>query len=212
MPPAANRPEVACPHCGAPLPIRSPAAVLVICEYCQTAVYWDADAIHAAGQQAALTEGFTRLYRGATGAIEGEALEVLGRIRYRSDRGFWDEWFVRIGDETAWLTEDDHELALQSPRDPDALGDVLGLGPGDRFELPEGTFEVDEVGEAETVGVEGQLPQKILTGERYRFLDASSLDGRHALGVELDDDPPTAFLGRWLDHGAVSLDDEGEDW
>ena len=209
---AANRPQLACPHCGAPLTIRSPAAVLVICEYCSAAVYWDAQSVHSAGQQGALIEGFTRLYRGAGGSLEGQRFEVLGRIRYRSGIGLWDEWFIRGADEqTAWLTEDDHLLALQQPYAAD-LTHLAQQPAGARFELDGRPFEVDEVGEAVCVGVEGQLPARVLVGERYRYVDASSLDGALSLGVELDEQPPTSFLGRWLPHEAIQLDDEGIAW
>ncbi|MFK7987729.1 MAG: DUF4178 domain-containing protein [Sandaracinaceae bacterium] len=192
--------------------MRSPAAVLAVCEHCQTAVHWQPNGAAAAGTQASLSEGFTRLYRGATGQLDGERLEVLGRVRYRTEQAFWDEWFVRLGETDAWVTEDDHALSLQVPADLGALPPLVGLTAGTRFSVDGKAFEVDEVGEATCVGISGELPAAILTGEVYRFIDASSLDGSMSLGVELDDEPPTAFLGRWLAHESVVLDDEGAEW
>jgi len=206
------RPTSRCPQCGAPVLISSPAVVLALCEYCHTALYWDEEGIRLAGEQARLTEGFTRLYRGAAGELEGAHFEVLGRVRYRSERGFWDEWWLDVaGGESVWLTEDDHELALQTRLERD-VSHLVGLRAGQRFELDGVNFEVDEVGEAACGGIEGQLPERMLTGETYGFLDASSLDGRLALGVELDDQPPSAFRGRWLPHEAVRLADAGDEW
>jgi hypothetical protein len=74
------------------------------------------------------------------------------------------------------------------------------------------TYEVDEVGETVCAGIEGELPKHVHTGDRYRYVDASSLDGRFTLGIELDENPPSAFLGRWVAHHDIRLDDEGEWW
>lgn len=209
---AANRPELQCPSCGAPLPIRSPASLQAVCAYCHAVVYWNEQGIQDAGRKSHLIEGFTRLYRGATGTLRMERLDVLGRIRYGYGGGFWDEWYVTIGHgRTAWITEDDHELAVQSPYEGDVSA-ALGLSPGGRFVLDDTSFEVGEVGEAECVGVEGEVPKYVTTGERYRYLDASSLDGRLSLGIELDADPPSAFLGAWLVHADVQLDDDEASW
>ncbi len=49
-------------------------------------------------------------------------------------------------------------------------------------------------------------------GERYRYIDGSSPDGKHSLGIEYDAGPGAVFLGDWLAHGELTLDDEGEDW
>ena len=42
--------------------------------------------------------------------------------------------------------------------------------------------------------------------------DASTPDGRFTLGLEFDDSPPSAYVGRWLDHQQLQLDDEGDEW
>ena len=108
--------EFTCPSCGAPHTIRNPGVVKAVCEYCGNAVIWDEQRIRDAGKQATLPEGFTRLYRGATGRLLGKRFEVLGRVRYGFGGGFWDEWFLTLADgRTGWLTEDNHELALQQP-------------------------------------------------------------------------------------------------
>lgn len=210
---AVHRPSVRCPECGAESPLRSPAAVVVVCDYCRATLYWNADAIESAGRQSQLTEGFTRLYRGATGWLRGERMEVLGRARYRHRSGLWDEWFVALGPRrTAWVTEDDHELAIQEPLQGIDLSWVAQLAPGERMSVHGVLFEIDEVGETVCEGIEGQLPKYVLAGQRYRYADASSVDGRLTLGVELDRSPASAFIGHWLAHEDVRLDDEGEEW
>lgn len=210
---------IACPNCGAPVQIQSPAAVLAVCVYCQTASYWDEQGIRAAGVQSRPIDGFTRLYLGATGTLGNdgapgsERFVVLGRVRQRYAGGIWDEWYIQMSSgQVHWLTEDDHELAIQQRYEGATPNRLRDLRPGERFDVGGVVFEVDEVGETVCEGIAGELPKHISTGERYPFLDASSIDGKRVLGAEFDADPPTLFIGEWLAHEAIRLDDEGEAW
>lgn len=201
-----------CPACGAPLEVRNPGLVMAVCAFCGNTVWWDEAAVHSAGKRSILPEGFTRLYREATGAIQGRRFTVLGRVRYGFGRGFWDEWFVELqGGGTRWLTEDDHELSLQQPL-PGPPPPMRGLFAGSRLEFSGQTWVVEETGEAVCLGAEGALPERFDEGERFPYLDASSLDGKYNLGVELRASGVRLFRGRWLAHDLVTLDDEGGDW
>jgi hypothetical protein len=209
MPP----PTVNCPSCGAPRILHNPGILLFVCEHCGSAVTWDEEKIRAAGQQAALPEGFTRLYRGAAGTLQQKRFLVLGRVRYSFGSGFWDEWFLELGDgSTRWLTEDNHELSLQREVSSPPLDRFEAYRPGSKILFDDREFRVQEVGWTECLGIEGELPRAIAAGERYAYVDASSVDGRFSLGIEYDEEVPTVFLGRWLRHAALRLDDEGDDW
>ncbi len=197
-----------CPNCGAKLPVSNPGVVMAVCEYCHGVCHWNEQGVQATGKQSMLSEGFTRLYWGAAGTLRGKRFVVDGRVRYSYGRGFWDEWYVQLEDGSeAWLTEDDHELALQYPH-PGPL-DTSSVYPGGQISLDGRPFVVTEVGEATCLGVEGRLPKVVLPDETYGYADASSPDGRFALGIEMDDEPPTLFLGEWLGQNDLMLDDEG---
>jgi hypothetical protein len=73
-------------------------------------------------------------------------------------------------------------------------------------------FVVEERGQAECVGAEGELPFVVQMGESYRYVDGSSPDGKHSLGIEYDEEPATVFVGDWLRADELVLDDEGEGW
>jgi len=201
--------EIRCPNCGAPHVLHNPGLAMLVCEYCNQAVWWDEERVLAAGLRSVLPEGFTRLYRGASGSLKGSRFTVLGRVRYAFPSGFWDEWYVELPDGTgAWLTEDNHELCLEHAVD----FDVPEFGTFKRLKRMDLVFAVEEEGEAECIGVEGQLPFTMELGERYRYVDGSSMDGLHSLGIEYDGPRPSVFVGDWLAHEDVQLDDEGEDW
>jgi Domain of unknown function (DUF4178) len=201
--------DVSCPGCGAPRRIANPGTMMFVCTYCGNPVYWDADQVRSVGAKAALTEGFTRLYREAKGSLRGTRFETLGRVRYDFGRGFWDEWYLQFeGGTTAWLTEDNHELCLEW-RVNEAPPPDNGFA---RVTLGGIEFVVEERGEARCVGAEGELPFVVTLGERYRYIDGSSPDGKHSFGIEYDAAPGAVFLGDWLAHGELALDDEGDDW
>ena len=205
--------NIRCPSCGAEKIITNPGIVTVVCEYCGTAIYWDRDKVMSAGRQSLLPEGFTRLYRGATGRLKGHSFTVTGRVRYSFGKGFWDEWFLEFQNGSlGWLTEDNHELALQTKKELENCPPPDSLSPGAIFRAFNREFVVQEVGQAECLGMEGDLPIRVETGEKYLFADASSPDGKYTLGIEYDQEPPSVFLGKWLDYTDLRLDDEGLDW
>ena len=49
-------------------------------------------------------------------------------------------------------------------------------------------------------------------GERYRYADGSSPNGRYTVGVEYDEDEAAVYSGVWLSDKDLVLDDEGLDW
>ena len=202
-----------CPACGAPLQNRNPGLVMAVCAHCGNTVWWDEQSVRSVGRRSILPEGFTRLYRGAEGAIQGRRFTVLGRVRYGFNQGFWDEWWVELqGGAGRWLSEDDHELSLQGPVPPEQVPAASSLRPGSRLTLAGQIWAVEEVGDAVCLGAEGALPEIVEEGETFRYIDASSLDGKHSLGVELRRAGTRIFRGRWLAHELVTLDDEGGDW
>lgn len=205
--------EVNCPSCGATTPVYNPGVIMITCEYCGNAVYWDEDKIKDAGKQSVLPEGFSRLYRGATGSLFHKRFNVLGRIRYSFGQGFWDEWFLEFEDgSTGWLTEDNHEFALEEEELKVNVPPFEKLRPGAKLHLKGKQFYIEEIGLAECLGVEGELPFPVLTGEKYHFADGSTPDGNYTIGIEYDKTPPTVFTGRWLKHASLQLDDEGIEW
>ena len=199
--------SISCPACGAPHDVTNPGIVMSVCEYCGNAVVLDESDVQDLGKQAILSEGFTRLYRGAVGTLFGKRFLVHGRARYSFGHGFWDEWYVEFHDgDAAWVTEDNHELALQRSLDADTVPDFDSLRVGMKLNLDGKPFQVLEKGEARCIGVEGDLPRLVGGEERFRYVDGSSPDGLHAVGIEYGATETRAFTGRWVRHDALELD------
>ncbi|MCP4403033.1 MAG: DUF4178 domain-containing protein [bacterium] len=205
--------EIQCPSCGAGHTILNPGVITVVCDYCGNAVYWDQEKIADAGKQSILPEGFSRLYRGAGGSLFGKRFVVSGRVRYSFGKGFWDEWFLDFENgESGWLSEDNHEFAYEKSFPEPNAPPISSLSPGAKLTVHKKQFAIEEVGEAECLGVEGDLPLQLQSGEKYAFADGSTPDGNYTLGIEYDSDPPTVFLGRWVKNVSLKLDDGGGEW
>jgi hypothetical protein len=179
------------------------------CGYCGTSLLWDEGGLHDLGKRSLLAEGFTRLWTGATGKLRGRDFVVQGRARYDYGQGFWDEWFLEMSDGSeAWLTEDNHELALQE-RIEAQVPSRDELATGKRIDVAGVKYAIRESGTARCLGIEGRLPKLVLPDEVYEYVDADSLDGKSVLGIEYDESPPSVYVGPWIAHDELVLDDEG---
>jgi len=210
--------RIECPSCGAEHTLPDPSTISLVCDYCDNVIIWDEQGMKLSGKQSRLSEGFSRFYRGAIGEIKGKRFQVLGRVRYSFGRGFWDEWYLMLDTgETVWVTEDNHELAIQEAYDlGDQFGHYSNYSVGDDLEISGGAFRIQEIGLALCLGIEGAVPKEVLPDEKYPYIDGSSLNGTKTIGLEYDGPnqgmPPTLFVGSWLNFGDVKLDDEELDW
>ena len=208
--------SITCPSCGAENSLSNPVVVSFVCPYCDNISYIEQDALQSTGKKSRLSEGFSRLFRGGTGVIDDKKFIVLGRVRYAFGRGFWDEWFVEWDTaETSWITEDNHEFALQKGTQSSTRFSFSSLAVGSRIKFQGTDFQIMEIGEAKCLGIEGFLPKEILPDECYSYIDGVSLDGKQSLGLEYDegkDAPPRVFIGTWIEHKQLQMDEENYDW
>lgn len=191
---------VSCSSCGAEVRLWNPASISVTCEFCDTiSLLVDANWTDS-GHQSRLSQGFSKLYVGCAFRMKDRDFQVLGRVRYSFGRGFWDEWYVlEDTGECHWVTEDDHEFALQQKIDtPVELAQQRGFEVGQQISILNVPCQILEVGRACCLGIEGELPRNIVPDEEYAYADGSSLDGKYTVGFEFDENTPTLFWGEWL--------------
>ena len=200
-----------CPSCGAEIPYDTRFAVLTVCEYCNTAVIFDEKAAEIAGKMSVLAKPAGPLFVGASGSLkDGTSFQVIGRVRYGYENGFWDEWYLQHEDfSTSWLTEDEkrfmHEHPMTLEVDPNAL---KSMSPGQNIELNNIKFSIREKGNATCEGGEGQLPFRIITGEQVPFFDLVSGEG-HTATIEIEPDGVVKFFqGNPLQYNDIQVDNE----
>ncbi len=203
--------ELRCPNCGGEHTLTNPGITMLVCEYCNTVVYWDDETTLKMGAQSILPEADTRLFMHATGKLMDRGYEVVGRLRYDHGRGSWDEWYLQMDDGgVAWLSEDERELSLEQAAQIDGAPpppDQLSIGS--MITIEEVGYSVRELGQATCIGGEGQLPFTILPDERYPYADLVSMDGTRFATLEYDEGTtPHAFAGHVLNHQQLTIEDE----
>jgi hypothetical protein len=184
---------------------------MLVCDYCKTVVYWDDETALKTGTQSILPEADTRLFMHATGKLMGRGFDVVGHLRYDHGRGTWDEWYLELADGgVAWLSEDERKLSLERFVRPDpSMPPPEQLQVGTQLSMDDTLFSIREVGTAECVGGEGQLPFTVLPGERYPYADLATLDGTRFATLEYDEGrSPRVFTGEVLGHEQLTIDDE----
>lgn len=200
--------DVTCPGCGGPSTIHSPFAKMAVCANCSNTLWLTQDGVKAGPKMTAPTPALSGLFIGAEGQLRQKPFTVVGRVRYKHGRGFWDEWFLTRPDDTkVWLSEDEGELSVEKEYSfKGELLDFKQVRPGQRMTLSGHPFLVDETGVAVCESGEGELPFQIEPGEEVPYLEGT-IDKRMAT-LEYDEDGPKLFLGEYLAMGALKVDAE----
>ncbi|NIL97137.1 MAG: DUF4178 domain-containing protein, partial [Planctomycetales bacterium] len=202
-----------CPACGSTLDADDTASVLVVCSYCETSIILDQQVAKVAGKMSVLPPATSKLFVGATGQLLNRHFEILGRVRYGYEAGYWDEWYLRFDDDqgTAWISEDEGHLTLESFSHQETLAsDFHSALPGDSLPIGQTTFHLDEKGTAVCEGAEGQLPFVVQQGEETPFFDLSTSDAFATVEFERDEGV-RIFRGRRLSPEELQLDSTAEE-
>src|SRR5687768_5823737 len=96
-----------CPACGAELIFKTGSSIVVVCEYCNSAVARTDRALEDLGKVAEIVESGSPLDVGLTGTYRGVAFELTGRAQLgHAAGGIWDEWYAAFANGGwGWLAE-----------------------------------------------------------------------------------------------------------
>lgn len=202
-----------CPSCGAEIAADRRFAKLVVCQFCESAVLLDEKAARVAGKMAVLAQTPSPFFVGGSGKLMNRQFQILGRVRYGYERGYWDEWYLAFEDgSTVWIGEDENNFMLESHDESEqAPIEYAEAYPGQTIQLGATTFHLDEKGIAICEGGEGQLPFPIVSGERVPFLDLSLSDRFATIEYDIEDTTARVFRGRRLDLSEVQMDMTAEE-
>lgn len=180
-----------CPSCGAPVEFRIGSSAAVVCTYCNTIVVRTDRGVEDFGKAAALIDTGSPLKIHLTGKYRGKQFRLTGRTQLRHEAGgVWDEWYAAFDDgRWGWLAEAQgryyvtFKVAAEAP-------------PRERLELGMDVEElkVTEIGTAEVITAEGELPWTPAPGAQYEYADLSGTEGRFAT-IDYSETPPIVFKG-----------------
>lgn len=193
-----------CPSCRAPIEFRPGAGKVKVCEHCQTVVLRGDANLERVGKLTELVDTQSPLKLMLSGRYSGDAFTIVGRIQKSHGTGTWDEWCLGFEDgRTGWLSEAEGEWNLMFPLDGVVLPDSSQLRPLASFSLRDRTFVVEEVGSAQTVAAEGQLPD---FNRQHVYADATGAKGAFCSLDFADGDSGTAFIGSRVSIAQLGFD------
>ncbi len=187
---------VACPSCGAEVTFRSHASVMAVCEYCNTSVLKELDAVKDMGRMSAVLEDYSRIQVGTSGVLGGRQFSVVGRIQLQYSAGMWNEWYLLFDDgTTGWLGDSSGQYVVTIKRE--AAGPLPSFGSlsaGATVSVDSRRYTVAEVRTAQCIGGQGELPFKV--GEGWRAQVADLRDGAGFATLDYSDGAvPDVYTG-----------------
>lgn len=194
-----------CPSCSAPLSVAHRFTKLVICEYCNQASLVTPAGLDPSGEQVALADFPSRFAIGKSGTLSGESFEVLGRLRYAYDGGFWDEWFLSFSNgKKRWLQEDEGELTIFEKESLTApVPSFEEIKVGSMLQINEARVFVTEKNKANIRGGEGELFFTVKPGSSVLCIDGNA-SGK-LVSLEFSESEICFSKGEEITHEAITL-------
>jgi uncharacterized protein DUF4178 len=210
---------VHCPTCGAKVEFRFDDSFVRICDSCQNALVRGDRTFESLGRVADLAASGSPLDLGLDGQWRGVRFSLVGRAQLRhAAGGLWDEWYAHFDDgRWGWLAESQGRFQLTFEVEPPVPGSAearaaaetrplptfSGLAAGDPVELaasPRVKFTAVDVGEATYQTARGEIPFRLVPGQRFRYADLSGAFGAFATidyghPLEASGEPPDIYLG-----------------
>jgi DNA-directed RNA polymerase subunit RPC12/RpoP len=208
---AADTPQrayrAACPGCGAPIEFRSAQSTHAVCGYCQSSVVRSGDTLARIGKMAELFGDFSPLQLQASGAFQGRAFTLVGRLQYHYAQGTWTEWCAVLDDGSpAVLSEDNGAYVFVQPATLSRE-----VPPAEKFRVGASTaingktFAVASNESVSLLSAQGELPHLPALGASFVMVELRSADGEVLsidYGLTLAGDAAVLSRGR-----SVLLDD-----
>jgi hypothetical protein len=167
---------VNCGSCGAPLEVRSAFTRSVICPFCDSTNMLDDKSVDVSGKMAKISKARSVFSIGRTGTMNGIRFEVLGRLRYGYEDGYWDEWFLQFEDgKCSWITEEEGELTIFSKNLlTTPVENIDRIRVGQFIQVGDKKIFVTEITDCTIEGGEGELHYRVIPGKEVLHLEGNA--------------------------------------
>ena len=200
-----------CPACGAPVEFKSGQSIVVICNYCRSAVARTDRDLKDLGKVAELVETGSPLDVGLRGKWRDIPFELTGRAQLGHEMGGqWDEWYATFSNGwLGWLAEAQGRFYLTFQRE---IPEQVQLPSFDQLQLGQTVsglpwptpLMVAETGRAKALGAKGEIPYLLTPGETYYYADLSGLNGSFGT-LDYNETPPLVFLGQQVTLAEIGI-------
>ncbi len=189
-----------CPACGAQTPDNLDFTKLMVCEHCSNILFIEDEAVKNAGLRSAQVDAPSIFTLGRHYRYRNMNFETIGRLQFDYGDGLWEEWWVMTdAGDGKWISVDEGDIAIESALEN--IKDLPGckyLKPGEKINLLKQNLLVTEVDSAECIAVSGQLPERIMPGEKHDYVH---LSGKHNILYTLEcfEGQKKLYKGVWID-------------
>lgn len=192
--------DINCPVCGAAVPARLRHSKLVVCDYCQTSLFLEDEAVKHAGVKSVLTQEPSILSLGKRFKYRNWSFEPIGKIRFDYGDGFWEEWWVALDSgANKWISIDEGDIAVEAPLEVKGHAPAFdALQVGQTIGIAGQKLTVTEKNRATCVGMAGELPEVIFPGDFHDYVHFSGPRGLLVTG-EYFEGKVEFFRGVWVD-------------
>jgi len=193
--------EASCPSCGATISFKTNSAIVVVCDYCNSAVARTDKNLQDLGKVADLVDTGSPLDVGLGGSYQGVPFQLTGRAQLGHEAGgVWDEWYAYFADgRWGWLAEAQGRfyVTFHKVLDQRLIPPFESLQLGQPIPTISSTMPlvVAEKGSARMLGAKGEIPYELKPGEIYYYADLSGQKGEFAT-LDYSETPPQLFIGR----------------
>lgn len=165
-----------CANCGAPMELKSAFTKSIVCPYCDSTNVFEDEEVNVSGKMAKLSKARSIFSIGRTGTMKGRKFEVLGRLRYGYEDGFWDEWFLQFEDgQCGWVTEEEGEMSmfhkdlLESP-----IENLDNVRVGQFLQVEDKKVFITEIDDVKVMGGEGELHYRVVPGKELLHVEGNA--------------------------------------
>ncbi len=202
-----------CPSCAAPIEFKAGSTIVLVCQFCRSAIARTDKKLEDLGKVADIAESESPLKIGLKGTFKENRFELTGRAQLKHERGgFWDEWYATFANGwVGWLAEAQGKFYLTFYQPLKAGVQVPAfetLQPGQTVsEIPNNTpLVVTEKGTATSVAADGEIPYKLVPNEQSNYADLSGKGGAFAT-IDYSANPPWVFAGQEVSLADIGLAD-----
>jgi hypothetical protein len=196
-----------CKNCGGALPIENQFVRTITCKFCDTVfLVSGTDTLDETGKTASLANFPSRLRIGNRGEIRGRGFNVLGRVRYVYDEGYWEEWQIAWDDGAPpdWLEEDEgYWTVYRRERVKSAIPLYDQVRVGMTIPINNRQVFITEKRTAKVGGTEGQFAAVLPLKGAFGYLQGGA-DGV-SVGVNYWEDEIELSIGDDLEHHDLKL-------
>ena len=197
-----------CPGCGAELNWKFQFTKQIVCEYCNTLLFLDDNAVKNAGTSAALADIPSLLEIGSYFEYNNETYLPLGCMQYEYDYGYWNEyWCLSQQQEGLWISVDEGNIAIEKKlKYTESIDYYDSYYVGAQYKFNKiGRLMCQEKNQAKLVAAAGELPCPVNLGEEHSYIDFISGKGRSFTIQFFNDNTFEIYKGIWIDPFEIKI-------